>query len=103
MAKDASKAADAAQEPEQAPAQDTPQISQGVTAEDMRIVVNHTKAALDKQPKHRVRIRLDRDADPKAPNFETVCINGLLYQIKKGVEVEVPETVWHVLSESGLI
>jgi hypothetical protein len=47
-------------------------------------------------------IRLRKDTNPKAPNFETVQINGYTYQIQKGVEVEVPEEVYNVLVRAGL-
>lgn len=35
--------------------------------------------------------------------FETVNINGYTYQIQRGKEVEVPESVYEVLSQSNII
>lgn len=35
--------------------------------------------------------------------FETVNINGYTYQIQRGIEVEVPESVYEVLSQSNII
>lgn len=35
--------------------------------------------------------------------FETVNINGYTYQLQRGVEVEVPESVYEVLSQSNII
>lgn len=34
---------------------------------------------------------------------EQVWVNGYCYTIQKGKDVEVPETVAHILSEAGLI
>lgn len=59
-----------------------------------------TKMLLDAQPKQRVRLVA---AAKDAPNFETVQINGYTYQIKRGVEVEVPQTVYDALEEANLI
>ena len=60
-----------------------------------------TKSMLDAQPKKQIRLR--KNEDKNAPNYETVCINGHTFQIMRGVEVEVPETVYDILDEAGLI
>ena len=41
------------------------------------------------------------DKDPD--NFVTVCINGVITQIKKGEEVSVPEEVYNILKRSGYL
>ena len=59
-----------------------------------------TAKALAAQPKRTVKLR--KDNNPKAPNYETVQINGYTYMIQKGVEVEVPEEVYNILTRAGL-
>lgn len=78
-------------------------ITPAVTAGEMDRVIFSTKTKLDLQPKFKIRIRKDMGQDPKAPNYETVCVNGYLIQIRKGFDVEVPETVRDILAEAGLI
>ena len=41
----------------------------------------------------------ERDPD----NYVPVCINGKIYQVKKGEEVEVPEEVYNILKRSGYL
>ena len=42
--------------------------------------------------------------DEKDPdNYVPVCINGKIYQIMKGEEIEVPEEVYNVLKRSGYL
>lgn len=42
--------------------------------------------------------------DEKDPdNFVPVCINGNIWQVKKGEEVEVPEEVYNILKRSGYL
>lgn len=85
------------------PADTSIAISPAVTAGEMDHVISSTKAKLALQPKFKIRIRKDMGQDPKAPNYETVCVNGHLIQIRKGFDVEVPETVRDILAEAGLI
>lgn len=59
------------------------------------------KAALDKQKKR--SIRLPKPKDEHDINYVPVCINGYTYQVKKGENVEVPETVAVLLEESGYL
>lgn len=53
------------------------------------------------------KIRLNRLVEAGQTNIpwpcETVSINGYNYTIKRGVEVEVPMTVYEVLQHAGLI
>ena len=41
----------------------------------------------------------ERDPD----NYVPVCINGKIFQVKKGEEVEVPEEVYNILKRSGYL
>ena len=42
--------------------------------------------------------------DEKDPdNYIPVCINGVITQIKKGEEVEVPEEIYNILKRSGYL
>lgn len=59
-----------------------------------------TKRLLDMQPKKTVRLR---GAGKGEPNYETVCVNGYIYQIMRGIEVPVPQTVYDILDEAGII
>lgn len=36
-------------------------------------------------------------------NYVTVCINGVITQVKKGEEVEVSEEVYNILKRSGYL
>jgi hypothetical protein len=76
-------------------------VAKTLSDEEMTQVVYSTKAQLDKQRKHKIRIR--KDPAPNAPNYETVQINGYTFTIQKGVDVEVPETVRDILLEAGII
>jgi hypothetical protein len=63
-----------------------------------------TKEMLDAQPKRTVRIRGNASNGAiKEENYEFVCINGHNYQIMKGVDVQVPQTVYDVLVDAGVI
>jgi hypothetical protein len=59
-----------------------------------------TKASLDAQPKKQIRLPAARKNDPQ---YEVVGINGYNYQIKRGVEVMVPQAVYDLLVEAQLI
>ncbi len=72
-----------------------------LSSEQLAQAVLSTKEALDRQPKRKIRIR--KDPNPKAPNYETCQVNGYTYTIMKGVDVEVPQTVYEILSEAGII
>ena len=51
----------------------------------------------------KVKVRLPKAKTDKAENFVPVCINGYVYQVMRGVSVEVPETVAKILEESGYL
>lgn len=59
------------------------------------------KAQLDKQKK--VSVRLPKPKDDKDINYVPVCINGYIYQVKKGESVSVPETVAELLEAAGYL
>lgn len=40
------------------------------------------------------------DEEKGKPNYEVVGVNGKMYQIQRGVDVEVPEEVVHVLNNA---
>lgn len=71
-----------------------------ITEADMNHFKMTTKAALDAQPKREVRLVVRGKGEP---NYETVCINGYLLQIQRGVAVEVPQVVYEILAEANLI
>lgn len=75
-------------------------VAPTLSEQELSAITANTGAILAKQPK--VKIRLRKEEDKKAPNFETVQINGYTYQIMKGVDVEVPQTVVDILKEAGL-
>ncbi len=71
-----------------------------ITDAEVAQIRENTGRELEKQPKKSVR--LQKDKNPKAPNYETVQINGYTFVIMKGVEVLVPEEVHNILVRSGL-
>lgn len=68
------------------------------TEADLAAVTARTATELADQPKRKVR--LHAGGSENAPD-ETVCINGHVFQIKRGAEVEVPESVYEVLEQAG--
>ncbi len=60
------------------------------------------KAALDKQPKTRVRLYQtpEGSSDEKLPP-QPVAINGYVYLLERGVWHDVPEEVANILAEAG--
>lgn len=59
------------------------------------------KATLDEQPKKTINLRqLSTEEGGPLPD-ETVCINGLIYLMQRGVDISVPESVYNVLHRSG--
>jgi hypothetical protein len=59
------------------------------------------KAILDKEPKKTIRLPLLKDKN--AMNYVPVCINGYIYQVKRGEVVEVPAPVATLLEEAGYL
>lgn len=85
-----------------------------VTDKQLDQVANAVKTQLDKQKKKSVRLYLATEERQKLEAakaagkkvqwpYETVNINGYTYQIQRGVEVEVPESVYEILVQANLI
>jgi hypothetical protein len=74
-----------------------------------------TGEQLSKQPKKKIslhlepekKLELQRLVDLGDKNIqwpcEVVSINGYIYTIKRGIEIEVPTTVYEVLQNAGMI
>lgn len=75
---------------------------QAVSEQEFNRTANETGRLLAKQPKRQVRLFQSPKGTPQLPDA-TVCVNGYIYLIKRGVELQVPETVYHILDEAGLI
>lgn len=72
------------------------------TSNSIEVSIGETLEELQKAPKE--KIKLWKPADPelaKQMADEVVVINGVFYQIKRGVEVEVPAPVVEVLRNAG--
>lgn len=65
----------------------------------MEEVMKDTKALLDEQKK--VTVIIPVDSLNKQDKHVSVCINGYIYQIERGKQVEIPEGVALILTESG--
>jgi hypothetical protein len=76
-----------------------PVKAQQISEAEMAQIRENTGKALALQPKR--SIRLPKLAHPKAPNYETVQINGYTYTIMRGVDVEVPDEVYQILNRAG--
>lgn len=71
---------------------------------EIQQVTESTAKALADQPKRKVRLyQVPNGSSEKKLPDETVCVNGHIFQIQRGVEVEVPQTVYEVLSQAGRI
>jgi hypothetical protein len=74
-----------------------------------------TGEQLSKQPKKTITLHLEPEKKLELQRLvetgdkniqwpcEVVSINGYIYTIKRGVEVEIPMTVWEVLMNAGMI
>jgi len=49
------------------------------------------------KPKAEKRLKIIIDEVEGQPNYEVVGVNGVVYQIQRGIETLVPESVVHVL------
>lgn len=103
----------------QAPSTETPNIEDKpkagkVTDKSLDGLAKDVGRQLAKQKKVKVKLYLsteDRSKVEAAQNagkkvvwpFETVSINGYTFQIQRGKEVEVPESVYEVLSQANII
>lgn len=98
----------------EAPKAEAPKQNGKVTDKSLDGAAKAVGAQLAKQKKVRVKLYLSNEAKAKieaetaagkkvAWPFETVNINGYTFQIQRGKEVEVPESVYEVLSQSNII
>lgn len=74
----------------------------GLTSNMIEQSIGETLDELRNAPKE--KIKLWKPSDPelaKQMSDEVVVINGVFYQIKRGVEVEVPAPVAEVLRNAG--
>jgi hypothetical protein len=75
-----------------------------VTEAQMDAMTADTAETLSGQPTKSVRLYQAPETSPEGTLAdEVVQVNGHTYQIKRGVEVEVPETVYDVLVQAGRI
>ena len=85
-----------------------------LTEAEIEKVTKTTGEELKAQKKRKIKLYLAADikkrleADEKAGKkvnwpYQTVAINGYIYQIQLGKEVEVPESVYEILEDAGLI
>lgn len=85
-----------------------------MTESQMDKITDNTKKLLAEQPKVSIKLFLPQDEMKKIEAaraegkkvetpFETVCVNGHIFQIQRGTKVEVPQTVADILEESGMI
>ncbi len=70
-----------------------------MTEGEMDRLTTDTGAVLAAQPKRTIRLYQEPGAR-KLPE-ETVSVNGYNYVIQRGVEVEVPQTVYEILEQAG--
>ena len=72
------------------------------TEAELAAVTPRTAQALAAQEKRRVKLyQVPKSSNDKPLPDETVCINGHIFQIQRGVEVEVPQSVYEVLEQAG--
>lgn len=81
---------------------------------EMDTITKSTADLLKEQDKVKVRLHLPQDQLNKLKSaeesgkevqwpYQTVAINGYIYQIQLGKSVEVPQSVADVLEQAGLI
>lgn len=81
---------------------------------DIDKVTKSTAELLAEQPKRKIKLHLPQEekakltaaqenGKPVSWPFEIVSVNGHMFQIQKGIEVEVPQTVAEILEQAGLI
>lgn len=61
-----------------------------------------TKALLDAQPKRKIRLRQAPKGQPAFPDA-FAGVNGHNFQFQRGIDIEVPETIFELLYEAGEI
>ena len=51
----------------------------------------------------KIRININNKGDDENYRTERVNVNGVVYQIEVGVDVDVPETIYTLLRNKGVI
>lgn len=75
-----------------------------MTEQEMEAVTQDTASALADEPKKTVRLhQVPAASTDMQLADEVVQINGHTYQIKRGEDVEVPQSVYDVLVQAGRI
>lgn len=88
--------------------------AKNISDAELDAVTKSTAELLKEQPQVKIRIYLSPEerkkleaAKSSGKNVEWpsefVSVNGHNYQIQKGIDVEVPQTVKEILEEAGLI
>lgn len=88
--------------------------AKNISESEMDAITKSTAELLKEQPQVKIRIYLSPEEKKKLDAAkasgknvdwpsEFVSVNGHNYQIQKGVDVEVPQTVRDILEEAGLI
>jgi hypothetical protein len=85
-----------------------------MTEAQMEQITRDTAAELQAQEKVKIKLHLHPDTKKKLEAqeaegkqvqwpYQTVCVNGHVYQIQRGKTVEVPKTVAEILEQAGEI
>ena len=87
--------------PAETPEEKQKQANSTITDSSLDQMANETGRQLAAQEKVRIMV----PGDPLNPkdNSVPVCINGYVYQVKRGVRVEVPEAVAQILEDAGYL
>jgi hypothetical protein len=89
-------------------------MAKEMTESQMDQITDNTRKQLEEQPKVSIKLHLPQEEMKKIEAaraagknseipFETVCVNGHIFQIQRGVKVEVPQTVADILEDAGMI
>ena len=65
--------------------------------------VETTKTVKETKATEKVKTVIIPVNEKDPDNYVPVCINGKIFQVKKGEEVDVPEEVYNILKRSGYL
>ncbi len=65
--------------------------------------VETTKAVKETKATEKLKTVIIPVNEKDPDNYVPVCINGNIFQVKKGEEVDVPEEVYNILKRSGYL
>ena len=80
---------------------EVPTANRVVSNAELDSVSSKTGKEINKQDK--VKIKIPIDQLNKTDLVVPVCINGYIWEIKRGVSVSVPEAVADILTDAGYI